>query len=231
MLDPTHWKAFEENIKTNQPPVGTKPLDFAKIAGISCDSLPDKMLRRNEVLEFCQNIDADVWLGFVCAMAWGGQDKGPGGHKKVLAMFKNKELILEKIQRTKLGGSRKELFEYWRNEPITQLGPAYFTKVLFFFSPPKAACYIMDQWTANSVNLLMNQRMIRACHLDNHSRCEDAGEIYSRYCDIVDDIKNRLNPQSGSEAETALFSVGGKGKALGAWRKYVKENIHALKVY
>jgi len=37
------------------------------------------------------------------------------------------------------------------------LGPAYFTKLLFFFSPTKSN-YIMDQWTTKSMMLLTGDR-------------------------------------------------------------------------
>jgi len=42
-------------------------------------------------------------------------------------------------------------------------GPAFFTKIMFFFSS-NLRCFIMDQWTSRSINLLLGENLIK---LDN----------------------------------------------------------------
>ena len=52
-----------------------------------------------------------------------------------------------------------------KNDNLKGMGPAFFTKVIYFLTPrdksERQTAYIMDQWAASSVNLLVGWNMVR----------------------------------------------------------------------
>jgi hypothetical protein len=95
------------------------------------------------------------------------------------------------------------------------MGPAYFTKILYFFN----LGYIMDQWTAKSYNLLINNDEIEI--LQNTVTNNNSGQKYERYCLLVEYLANELK-MSPSAIEEAMFSNGGRNR--GIWRQHVIDN-------
>jgi hypothetical protein len=100
-------------------------------------------------------------------MAWGGQGSGATA-KNVSAAWKKHGKIERHLEKLRDGGlSRIEAYERFRGAgAIAHLGPAFFTKLLFFFDTshatnPTGGCYIMDQWTARSVNLLTGHAIVK----------------------------------------------------------------------
>ena len=69
---------------------------------------------------------------------------------------------------------------------VKGLGPAFMTKLLYFFSPLPNN-YIMDQWTAKSVNLLTGNWVVRMTpggSVHNQNKCGN----YQAYCDELDSM-------------------------------------------
>ena len=93
------------------------------------------------------------------------------------------------------------------------MGPAYFTK-LIFFGDPRNDGYIMDQWTSLSINLLsasgpIVHRLIstfRGRRTDTVSDRRDAS-TYARFCSAIEEV-GRLLGCSAEAAEQHLFSQG-----------------------
>ena len=95
------------------------------------------------------------------------------------------------------------------------VGPAYFTKLIFFVRPSLGG-YIMDQWTARSINLLYGNTIKLT---QGQGVAENDPEIYEDFCAKIEDVGERLR-RAPDEAERALFSSG--GRRPGFWRSYVR---------
>lgn len=100
------------------------------------------------------------------------------------------------------------------------IGPAYFTK-LIFFANPRHDGYIMDQWTSRSVNFLVKAaptvRMRTIYHVDpRNTEC-----AFENYCRIVEGLSHVIS-KTPEETEQCLFSTG--GRKPDDWRRFLKEN-------
>jgi hypothetical protein len=104
---------------------------------------------------------------------------------------------------------------------IPYLGPAFFTKLLYFFSPGNNF-FIMDQWTAKSINLLKGEEVVK---LDSDPQSphrhfvarRNCGSDYNKFCEKIDELAIFLGV-SGEEIEQRLFA------GVHPWRGYVINN-------
>ena len=215
-----------ENLKeiphNPQGPVGENPSEWAIKMGIQHNfNLPNRVMDRKEVRNYCQSNENEILAAYLAVMAWGGQGKGPGGRKHVLNAWNNRNLLLDKINRIKEGNlSREESFNLFVGErSVPGLGPAYFTKLLYFFG---SNMYIMDQWTTKPVLLLTEKNIIR--HTDYGPSSGNNGENYELFCLIIEDLVNLIEAQSGEEVEERLFSKGSiNGQPRGEFRQLIVE--------
>ena len=153
-----------------------------------------------------------VLFGYVCAMAWGGQ------RRHVNLAWENKEVIGSRLETIRTGGlSRREAYErFSKDGGIPGLGPSFLTKLLYFFSP-LPSFYIMDQWTAKSVNLLTRRNVVRI-QGDAPAGTNKSGN-YQAFCEEVDLIAGLLGC-TGEVAEERIFSQG--GRYPWPWRAHVE---------
>lgn len=105
--------------------------------------------------------------------------------------------------------------------PAGGIGPAYFTK-LIFFANPRHDGYIMDQWTSRSVNLLIEGAPVVNMRTSNHVNPQNSERVYEEFCQIVEELSQYLINKNAEETELCLFSTGGKSPA--SWRRYVMQN-------
>lgn len=105
--------------------------------------------------------------------------------------------------------------------PAGGIGPAYYTKLIFFANPSHDG-YIMDQWTSRSVNLLVSGDPIVTMRTINHVSPQNSAETYETFCRIIETLSKVLVDKSPEETELCLFSTGGRLPA--AWRRYVIKN-------
>ena len=117
------------------------------------------------------------------------------------------------------------------------MGPAYFTKLVFFLRGSDVADpgYIMDQWTGCSVNLLTgdpctvlmnaNYTWIRPTTLRSDFQVSDKNDArrYGHFCSIIDDIASMVSLDP-VDAELLLMS---QGRGRGAWRRHVQAHRQA----
>lgn len=215
----THWKVLVSAPHQGQGPVGDPPGKWVtkyKLKNVPNQAqLPGCQLDRAAVRKICQDPNSDILFGYVCAMAWGMQGGGSGGGRNVVAAWKEKaklasHLMLLRTQRL----SRSAAYNLFCTEPIPGIGPSYFTKLLYFFSPIPS--YIMDQWTAKSVNLLTGNLIVRMSgHIPAN---KNKPGNYQAFCEEVDLIAGILGC-SGEVAEERIFSKGGRHRW--PWRAHV----------
>lgn len=128
-------------------------------------------------------------------------------------------------------------FRTGKTAEIAGMGPAFFTKLLYFLPPglPIASKgYIMDQWLGCSINLLTGEQIVK---LDHHvvweaksgkplvdvnsvvsgvNSCED----YERFCRTIESLSRELGPPwTPEKVERALIAHGGVHPH--PWREYV----------
>lgn len=231
----THWNKFVESIDSqkSQGETGTSPMEWIKknkLQNVVSDELKKKLqdvnkLDREKVRNICRDKETDVLVGYICAMAWGGQ-----GMQHVKNVWKEKEEVSKRLELLRAGNlTRCKSYDLFIGKgKILGLGPAYWTKLLYFFSPTEDF-YIMDQWTAKSVNLLKGLQVVKmeGNSVSSSNMCGN----YQAFCEEIDSIAARLKETGGAEfsdvtgakVEEWLFSRGSVSRKDGpwVWRAYV----------
>lgn len=102
--------------------------------------------------------------------------------------------------------------------PAGGIGPAYFTK-LIYFANPRHDGYIMDQWTSRSINFLVEGAPTIRMRTKDHVDPRNTPSVYEQFCSIVEELSTHLLRRTPEETEQCLFSQGGREK--GKWRSYL----------
>lgn len=190
-------------------------------------------VQRDELRELWK-ADQSVHSLFWTTMAWGGMHRR---HARTLAGQEESALrVCERLKRADITGT--EAFEEFASlstcGTIPGLGPAFFTKLIFFCCPTEDS-FILDQWTACSVHLLTLQARMPAVVVSKRSEIPTkisayvsnrvTAHDYGRFCEIVLELGERLGI-TGEEAEHRMFGLGGRQRT--AWRQHVMENWHEV---
>jgi len=161
-------------------------------------------------------------------MAWGFQGRGPGNAypKKAWgkrAQFQDRLKNLRGMRNSK----RCEAYNLFAGKNrVPGLGPAYFTKLLYFFGSGNH--YVMDQWTVKSVCLLTGRKIVK--NSGGHPSKDNTGFNYNLFCRVVDDLAQKFG-STGDVIEQKLFSIGSiKKKPRGVWRQYVVDEWEKLQL-
>lgn len=225
-----HWPVFSAVGHTPAGPIGHAPAAWARsrsLAGVPVGPtpLPGHKLDRASVRSICINAANPVLFGYVCAMAWGGQGGGPGAVRHVASAWSARAKIAAHLTKLRAGGlSRCAAYDLFVGSgAVPGLGPSYFTKLIYFFSP-SSDFYIMDQWTAKSIALLTGQWVVRMA-VNDLSTLNKCGN-YQAYCEEVDAIAHALRVP-GADAEEMMMSKG--GHKPWPWRAHVRASwpIHS----
>ena len=223
-----HWREFANIGPGDQGSVGSVPAAWANRLAFDVpdfELLPCSVLDRKEVRAICTDRRRNVLFGYACAMAWGGQGSGVTQRSAKLVWGERTRLEQHLLRLREGGLSRKAAYDLFCGDgEICGLGPSFFTKLLYFFSP-EVSFYIMDQWTAKSINLLTGKQIVKLS--DTSPTRQNTGNDYNAFCEEVDAIAARIGC-AGHEAEERLFSRG--GRKPGKWRKYVREVTALSKV-
>jgi hypothetical protein len=225
LMSETHWGEFTSIPFEAQGSTGANPTKWVNSFEIddvpSVELLPNKMIDRSRVRAMCIDPRMPVLLGYVCAMAWGGQGTYKRKHAKDSWSARGRlEEHLNRLRDGKL--ARIDAYDmFCGSGRIPGLGPSFFTKLLYFFSS-EPNFYIMDQWTAKSVILLTGERIVKMS--GDLPSTENTGFDYERFCRQVDVIADELSCP-GQVAEERMFSAGGVGRRKPReWRAYVKQH-------
>ena len=175
-------------------------------------------LTRDELRRICRDASENVLVAYICAMAWGAQH---ARHART-AWACRKDLIPKLNTLRSKNLPRMEAYNLFAGEDgIQGLGPAYFTKLLFFFSPSNTN-YIMDQWTAKWMILLTGERLVEMSMVPHGGPTRaNSGRHYQAFCEAIDCLAAKLH-LSGEKTEELIFSAGGRN--AGCWRRHVREH-------
>ncbi len=120
--------------------------------------------------------------------------------------------------------TRAQTYEVFRGlrkaKQLPGVGPAYFTKIMFFLFPELNA-YILDQWTARSINILYPEGELIDLGPSKNVLDSNTGDAYEAFCLKIEDLARKIG-QSPIETEKIIFSGGGRNPA--PWRAYVVAN-------
>lgn len=153
---------------------------------------------------------------FLSVMAWGGMKVGHGA-----SAWAARAIWLKPLEAALAGGlAREDLYDRFATVPVAGMRAAYFTKLIHFASDPAAGPvgYIMDQWTAKSVNLICRREIV-ALDAAGYVLPANDRHAYEAFCRAVEAIGNHLQV-GGAVAEERIYSRGGRRPA--AWRAHVK---------
>ena len=228
-LHPAKISLFQSLNSTPPAPwTGASPYEWAESVnpGLgSLYSLSKTALSRAALSALWRNPSVSVEACFLSTMAWGGMKRDNG--RRIWAARGNCLAICTDVRaglHTRASGFQG--FLTLRGKKLLPgMGPAYFTKILFFASPVQDA-YILDQWTARSMHLLSGQGKYPAVRKDYTSaakalRLKAPGVLrvivddkvtsadYVDYCNQVDGLAVRLGWHA-HQVEERLFSSGGR---------------------
>lgn len=239
VLDPVHLAFFKNHLPPGpipDPKSSKVPRTWAKRTELGA-LLPDKAVNRDDLLNLTANLAIPSSAVCWSILAWGGMH---GAHRDNLLGLKN-DRWLRLADRVRSGQfSRRgayDAFSKLRAEGCLKgMGPAYFTKLIFFLMPRSASGYppgyIMDQWVGSSVNLLSRRDVVLMNRFSTWKKNQTGlvlstdlvvselndGARYEEYCSYIEAIGHIIN-RSGAETELLLMSSGGKKKQ--SWRDYV----------
>lgn len=215
---PLHWFRWVHDAVNSKYSVDLKP-----------NYLNENKLTRIELFEIIKNPKVDTLSCCISILAWGGMNRKHGA--EALAKYANWNQIADAIRNGSL--DRVEAYEKFANLRLNSLlpgmGPAYFTKLIFFLLPTNMTSgLIMDQWTSASVNLLFGQRIIETqmqkylqkngqVRLSEIVSDQNTKENYLNFCNCVELIATNLKKDPAC-IEEMLFS---QGRGNGEWRNHV----------
>lgn len=242
-LNQIHLDALVSSIPNfqNQHAVGHNPQNFIKSIISAVDDiakrplieiqgiLPNRQLSRSDIFDICNSSQYSLLYKTVCIFAWGFMSK-----KNPRIFFenwtKNENRINNILIQFQQGNiDRVSAYNLLNHPQLPGCGPAFFTKLLYFFSNGQS--YIMDQWTGKSIELLFLDDARIGIIINNGSIARrNNGATYEAFCTRIERLTSVLNNQTKKNltaemTEEILFSNGGRGNKQGAWRKYLKENF------
>jgi hypothetical protein len=183
--------------------------------------LPPHQLSRKELTLYAQE-SLNMLCVFLAVMGWGQQNR----RNLRLCWPESRRLthILNEL-RSKVRARTSAFDLFCERNKVPGLGPAYFTKLISFVRPDLNG-YILDQFTARSVNLLLDQNIVPL--IGKNVSPKATSYHYENYCLCVDQLTIILNSEmsprnriDGSFVEYLLF---GKSDGPMEWRNYLKRN-------
>lgn len=214
--------------------------DPSLAAAIAAADHPElyQCLARSKVQYFCRRQDVPLELRAAAVMGWGRA--GGKGYAHAPALWAARHIWLPLLERLP-HLSRKEAFREFRalrhQGMLPGMGPAYFTKLIFFFG--SGTGYILDKWLAASVQVLNamhwtldpNGQPVFTWHSSNfpklnHQRTmvvdQVTAEEYEHFCQILEDLAHLLRLTDGEAVEQLLFSSS-------TWRAFVRQHCLYVK--
>ncbi len=242
-------KRCKEQIETEVPIdalnnvwLGSSPFQwFSKFnTGWEISDLSKTPLNRLELLELIKlsrnknKLDPSILRKLIVSVfAWGGMGySGKSGKRAIDTIGAYEEVCSKLLNGMPPVNAYAEFYKLKKSKKMQGVGPAYYTKLIFFFGDQTGL--IMDQWTARSTNLLLGKKIIKM-QSRTHVTDNNSEQIYKSYLEFVSELQNHLSIRTLPETEELIFSCSHK-KWVGnemfkqyhpqcsAWRKFVAEN-------
>ena len=222
----------------------SEPESTTVIREFDKEKIADRAILRSEAWNFIESDSDNNLAKVICVLAWGGMNLNHA--KLAFRSYDRWGKIVDGM--TKGDICRFQAYEWFqcliKNGVLDGMGPAYFTKLIYFLEKCHRG-YILDQWTARSLNLLRNSDsqaiwLIPGGSSPSKERnyyyvhpVKNDVSIYEAFCNDLESltmaIPNALAAGSRSKEEAvekAIFSHGGRCGQLGGWRSYVLDNTH-----
>ena len=193
----------------------------------SIETMPldlNKQLDRYELIELCSDSKRSDLITVVAILGWGGMR-----FDHARRLFANWDEFAPLIRSIRMGQSmsRKEVFEKFsilrKLKKIPGLGIGYYTKLICFLNPSLQG-YILDQWTAKSINLLYEHKLVDITDA-GWVTDKNGPDVYDDFCLKVEELSNYWDVKP-IDAELKMFSNG--GHRPGVWRTYLKKEYCSL---
>jgi hypothetical protein len=206
----------------------------AGLPGAAWDDLPLGLISRSQVFDLCAAKSVPIATLCAAIFAWGGM------HLENRNRLIKDLSWLDVAQDIRDGNlSRKSAFDAFRvlrrRKKLSGLGPAFFTKLIYFLSPRASAppyAYIMDQWASRTVNLLVGCNVVLLDVIDvsrweangTSVKCtttysvsdNNTGDHYENFCLQMDG----LSLKCGTGPEQVDRAAMGEGDT--SWRSYLE---------
>jgi len=196
--------------------------------------------KRDDIFSLVSDTSVDTLSLCAAIFAWGGMR---ADHGKKLFIEQNRwHGTVDAVRSNKL--SRRDsyclLHKLRLDKSLPGMGPAYFTKLIFFLRGRNVEDigYIMDQWTGCSVNVLTSDprkvlmnvtctwRSAEEVQSDFTVSDLNDADRYEQFCCAIDQLSSEL--KLGKVDTELLLMSEGRGK--GIWRKHVIANRIAVTV-
>lgn len=178
------------------------------------DSLPDVTMTRDTVKAFCRDERNSDEACFLVIMAWGGMHVS---NARRAWPARDRWLGLVRAMRQGTISSRVAAFDALLRADVPGMRIAYFTKLMYFLCSGQT-CYILDQWTARSTNLLCASAAPLVRLQQNYVKNDNPVSVYLEFCELVDYLADATG-RTGEQIEQSMFA-GGRGHP---WRTVVRE--------
>lgn len=218
----THLQYLKKLKHHEQKSVGNNVLKFGnRIQDIfRFSKVHDHKIDRCKLTKICKDINVSEIEQVISVFSWGGMR-----YDHARQIFKNWNVLKPIILKIKNNEyrDRSEVFQEFQhkrnNKLLPFLGIAFYTKLICFINPNYNG-YILDQWTAKSINLLFGKPII-AITKNGWVTDKNSSEDYEKYCLLNEKLSKELelNP---IKTEEVLFSF--EGRNPGYWREYVKKH-------
>lgn len=235
LLASDHSELFATNLLSAncESWAGGNILEFAKYVsgkGITIDlsGYPNIKLDRKNLFGLVSETTNSTFKCCIAILAWGGMNREHAA--SAFSSWGDWEPIASKIRSGDLTRSEayNAFYQLRKSKKLKGLGPAYFTKIIYFLSKEENRGYIMDQWTARSVNLLLNTKAIGLIKSTAKSQKvsyfvtdKNTDRTYENFCLFIEHMA-QVHQTTPDLIEMSLFSIGKrKGKERGKWRNYV----------
>ncbi|MGO8015421.1 hypothetical protein AB9E19_10760 [Rhizobium leguminosarum] len=206
--------------------------------GLNCKELA-RTTNRAQLLAMSAEKETGIDVLCVSVLAWGGMHRA------------NRDRLFERsaapwlavARRIRSGSlSRRAAFDEFANlradkkeKAMLGMGPAYFTKLIYFLMPETPdKGYILDQWAGLSMNMIAGVNVVKmdetvtwkadgkTVERTVNSRVSDVntGEDYDRFCRGLESLSARMGGAwTPGQVERALMSQGGRTPQM--WRSHV----------
>lgn len=207
----------------DQGPIGRVALSWItkNLNGVPVEilkKLPEQQMARTDLRNYCRDEGNPVEACFLTIMAWGGMRTN---HLRRVWLKRGEWQATLKQLRNTPSISRQDAFRLLSrlraDGCLPGMRAAFFTKLIFFLRY-EADGYIMDQWTAKSINLIEGRDVVP---IDRTGLVPDrvSDYNYEDFCQCIEKIGVEIN-KSPDKVEEMLMSRG--GLKAEPWREYVK---------